>query len=181
MVPNLFLTVAHFHFENFPWPYSQSIAQLQFSSSLSSSVARILQRGRGAFLEAWNISKRTWPKFLSVLNLDWGIFLSKSGDLQKRKKKRSSPKFKRFFQPQTGDLQKKRSLLQRTPFSACFRPSSKKKRQVSQLAIHRNFLQAFWLCQGINSSSCKFDFFKPKCSVAHCKILLWPTGWKPLI
>ena len=27
VVPNLFLTVAHFYFENFPWPYSQSIAQ----------------------------------------------------------------------------------------------------------------------------------------------------------
>ena len=27
VVPNLFLTTAHFHFENFPWPYSQSIAQ----------------------------------------------------------------------------------------------------------------------------------------------------------
>ena len=27
VVPNLFLTVAHFDFENFPWPHSQSIAQ----------------------------------------------------------------------------------------------------------------------------------------------------------
>ena len=27
VVPNLFLPVPHFHFENFPWPYSQSIAQ----------------------------------------------------------------------------------------------------------------------------------------------------------
>ena len=43
VVPNLFLTVAHciFLLKNFPWPYSQSIAQLQFSTILSSSVARI--------------------------------------------------------------------------------------------------------------------------------------------
>ena len=27
VVPNLFLTAAHFHFESHPWPYSQSIAQ----------------------------------------------------------------------------------------------------------------------------------------------------------
>ena len=27
VVPNLFLTVAHFDFKNFPWPHSQSIAQ----------------------------------------------------------------------------------------------------------------------------------------------------------
>ena len=27
VVPNLFLTVAHFDFENFPWPHSQTIAQ----------------------------------------------------------------------------------------------------------------------------------------------------------
>ena len=47
VVSNLFLTVAHFHFENFPWPYPQSIAQLQFSTSLSSSVARISQKGGG--------------------------------------------------------------------------------------------------------------------------------------
>ena len=48
VVPNLFLTVAHFQFENFSWPYSQSFAQLQFSTSLGSSVARISQR-RGLF------------------------------------------------------------------------------------------------------------------------------------
>ena len=49
VVPKLFLTEAHFHFENFPRLYSQSVAQLQFSTILSSSVARILQRG--AFVE----------------------------------------------------------------------------------------------------------------------------------
>ena len=50
VVPNLFLTVAHFHFENSPWPYSQSIAQLQFSTILSSSVATIPQRQGGGGL-----------------------------------------------------------------------------------------------------------------------------------
>ena len=35
------------------------------------------------------------------------VFLSKLGDLQKKKKKRSSPKFKEFFRPNTEDLRKK--------------------------------------------------------------------------
>ena len=47
-------------------------------------------KGGGLFLEAGNNSKRTWPKFSSVLNQIEAVFLSKSGDLQK---KRSSPKF----------------------------------------------------------------------------------------
>ena len=94
VVPDLFLTVAHFHFENLPSPYSQSIAQ---ELDLN-------------FHQSWIWLKR----FLPAQNR-WSP------------KKRSSPKFKRFFWLKTGDLQKK----------------------------------------------CKYDFFKPKCSVAHCKILLW--------
>ena len=31
-VPNLFMTVAHFHFENFPWLNSQSFAQTKISN-----------------------------------------------------------------------------------------------------------------------------------------------------
>ena len=63
VVPNLFLTVAHFHFENFPWPYSKSIAQLPFSTSLSSSVARISQRGGGAFFELEKSVNELDPNF----------------------------------------------------------------------------------------------------------------------
>ena len=33
-VPNIFLTVAYFHLENFPWPISQSVAVLQYSNIL---------------------------------------------------------------------------------------------------------------------------------------------------
>ena len=36
MVVNLFLSVAQFNVENFPWPISQSVAQLQFSYMLRS-------------------------------------------------------------------------------------------------------------------------------------------------
>ena len=60
---------------------------------------------RGAFLRGGNNSTRTWPKFSSVLNQIEAVFLSKSGDLQK---KRFSPKLRRFFRPKLGDLQKKK-------------------------------------------------------------------------
>ena len=35
-VPNIFLTVAYFHFKNFSWPISQSFAVLQYSNILPS-------------------------------------------------------------------------------------------------------------------------------------------------
>ena len=50
-------------------------------------VARNLQWGRGAFLEAGNNSKRSWPRFWSVFNQIEAVFLSNSGDLQKWNKK----------------------------------------------------------------------------------------------
>ena len=56
MVPNLFLTEAHFHFEKFPWPYSQSIAQEREPD----------------FHQSWNRLKR--------------FFRPKTGDLQKKNK-----------------------------------------------------------------------------------------------
>ena len=43
VVPNLFLAVTHFYFQNFSRQYSQNIAQVQFSTILSSSVAKISQ------------------------------------------------------------------------------------------------------------------------------------------
>ena len=70
-------------------------------------VARISQRVGGAFLRGGNNSKRTGPKFSSVLNQTETVFLSKSGDL--KKKRRSSPKLKRFFRPELSDLKKKKS------------------------------------------------------------------------
>ena len=134
VVPNLFLPVAHFHFENFPWPTSQSIAQ-----ELDPN-----------FHQSWIRLKR---------------FFGPPRTCDLKKKKGSSPKFKQFFRSKTGDLQI--------------------KKQTRQLAIHCNFLRAFWQCHGINSSPCKYDFFKPKCSVATQNALRpiggpWPTGWKPL-
>ena len=52
--------------------------------SLIRRVARISQNG-GAFLKGENNSKRTWPKSSSVLNEIETVFLSKSGDFQKKK------------------------------------------------------------------------------------------------
>ena len=71
-------------------------------------VARISQRGGGAFMRDENNSKWTWPKFSSVLNQIEAIFQSKSDDLLK---KRSSSKLNRFFRPKLGDLQKKEKDL----------------------------------------------------------------------
>ena len=53
---------------------------------------------------------RTWPKFSNQisLELDWKGFSGRKQVISK--KKRSSPKLKRFFRPKTGDFQKKRSL-----------------------------------------------------------------------
>ena len=48
-------------------------------------IGRNSQRGGGAFFETGNNSKRTWPKFSSALNQIEAVFLSKSGDLQKKK------------------------------------------------------------------------------------------------
>ena len=126
VVPNLFLAVAHFYFENFPRTYSQSIAQLQFSSSLSSSVAKILQKRGGFFCKLETSVNELDPNFrqswirlrqffcqnqvISIkksLHQNWNGF---SGRKQVIFKKRSSPKCKRFFRPQTGGLQKKKSL-----------------------------------------------------------------------
>ena len=42
-------------------------------------------KGGGAFLEAWKNSKQTWPKIFTSLESDWGGFLSKLGDLRKKK------------------------------------------------------------------------------------------------
>ena len=94
VAPNLFIPVAHFHFENFQWPYSRSIAQ------------------------------ELDPNFHQTR-----ISLN-------------------FFRPKTGNLKKKGFTKIQTVFPT----------------------------EDINSSSCKYDFFKPKCSVTHCKMLLWPLG-----
>ena len=48
------------------------------------ALSQEFARGRGAFLEAGNNSKRTWPKFSSVLNHIEAVVLSKSGDLQRK-------------------------------------------------------------------------------------------------
>ena len=48
----------------------------------SSRVARISQRGD--FLRGGNNTKRTWPKFLLILNQIEAVFLSRSGDLKKK-------------------------------------------------------------------------------------------------
>ena len=61
-------------------------------------------------------------------------------------KKNSSPEFKRFFRPKTGDLQKKKKGLRQNSNGFFDRKrviSKQKKKKKSQLAIHRNFLQAF--------------------------------------
>ena len=70
---------------------------------------------------------RTWPKFSGQISfeLDWDGFSGWKQVISK-KKKRSSPKFKRFFQPKSGDLQKitkkvftkiQAQLFQNTAFS----------------------------------------------------------------
>ena len=59
--------------------------------------------GGGAFLEAGNNSKRTWPKFLWVLKQTEAVFPSSSGDLKKKKKK------KKVFR--LGEVQKKTPLF----------------------------------------------------------------------
>ena len=87
-----------------PWHWQNSLWKTQARS-------QDFAKGKKGFLEAGNNSKRTWPKFSSVLNEIEAVFLSKSGDLQKNKKvitnsgtvfpaeircspkKKSSPKF----------------------------------------------------------------------------------------
>ena len=117
VVPNLFLTVAHFHFENFTWPYSQSNAQLQFSTILSSSVARIPQRQGGLFWKLETSVNELDPNFHQSWIRLKRLFRPKTGDFQK--KKRSSPKFKRFFRSKSGDLQTKKKHVY-SPFTATF-------------------------------------------------------------
>ena len=102
VVPNLFLPVAHFHFENFPWPYS----------------LKVLLELDPNFHQSWIRLKR--------------FFRSKTGDFQKKNKK------KQVF-----------TKIQ-TVFPAKYRWSPPKK--TSQLAIHRNFQQAFGQCHRANTT-----------------------------
>ena len=115
VVPNLFLTVAHFHFEIFPLPYSQSIAQeldLNFQQS-----------------------------YIAVL--DWNGF---SGRKQVIFKKKVFTKINsNGFYGQKQIISKKKKSLQQNSNGISGRKQviSKKKKK------------------------CNYDFFKPKCSVAH--------------
>ena len=62
----------------------------------------------GAFLRGENNSKQTWPKFPSVLNQIEAVFLSKSGDLQKKK---VFTKIETVLRPKSGGLQKKKKVF----------------------------------------------------------------------
>ena len=68
MVPKLFLPVAHFHFENCPWPYSQSIAQ-----ELDSNFHQ------------------------SCRELDWNVFFGRKQVISKIKKKQVNSPFTATF------------------------------------------------------------------------------------
>ena len=76
VVTNLFLTVAHFYFESFPWPYSQSIAQ-ELDPNFHQSWIRMKQffRPKTGILKK---KKRSPPEFKR-------FFRPKTGDLQKKK------------------------------------------------------------------------------------------------
>ena len=67
-----------------------------------SRVARISQGGRRGFFGSLIQPKRNLTQIFISLKLDWGGFSVKIRWSQKKKrKKRSSPKFKRFFRPKS--------------------------------------------------------------------------------
>ena len=173
MVPNLFLTVAHFHFENFPWPNSQSIAQeldLNFHQSWI-RLKRFLRPKTGDFQ---NKKK--------VLHQNSNGFSGRKQVISNIKKKGIHHNSNGFSSRKQVIFKKKKVFTKnQTVFSGQKQVISKKKRSSPK------FKGFFWPKTGdLQKKKCKYDFFKPKCSVVHCKILLrptdgpWPTGWKPL-
>ena len=115
--------MAHFHFENFPWPYSQSIAQ-ELDPNFHQSLKRFFRPKTGDL--------KTKKKGLHQNSNGF------SGRKQVISKKKTPPKFDRFLRPKTGDLQKKKktnSTRHSQQLSASFLTLSGNKQLIVQIRL----------------------------------------------
>ena len=101
VVPNLFLPVAHFHFENFPWPLSQSIVQ-ELDPNFHQSWIR-LKRFSGPE-NRWSPKKKKKKVFTEIQTV---ISAENSWSAKKNKNKstRHSPQLSASFLTMSGNKQ----------------------------------------------------------------------------